>query len=391
MSTAKTNVSLLDRVDAASTTIAARAAECESMRMVPPENVAILKETGYTRGMVPRRFGGSEEHFPDFSRCTRRIAAACPSTGWTMHLLSAHAHIVAAFDEKLQEEVWGSNPDTFVCSSIAPMGSFTRTADGYRVSGRYRFSTGCDHAQWTFVGGYGENDNGDKEWLTAILPAGDYQIIDTWHAAGLKGTGSKDLEVNDVLVPEYRVESLSALATGQSRGVGVNDSTLFRIPFMAVFGAAFSTVALGIVDGMLRTYTDYLKKRTRAFTGAEVLQSMPACMRLAESTHELHAATLVLEEDWADFETHGEKAIAPDADTQVHWRTNQAHAVRLMVRAVDRLYEASGGGAAMESHAAQRYWRDMHTVAAHAYTDYDVAAQVLGRHLAGLPADPDLL
>ncbi len=209
--------------------------------------------------------------------------------------------------------------------------------------------------------------------------------------AGLRGTGSKDLEINDVFVPDHRVESLMALATGQSRGVGVNDAALYRIPFMAVFGAGFATVAVGIADGMLGAYRDYLSKRVRVFTGAKVHGSMPACMRLAESTHEVHAAGLILEHDWADFVAHGEAGRAPDEDTQVRWRTNQAFAVKLAVRAVDRLYEASGGAAAHNTQPAQRYWRDIHTAAAHAYTDYDVAAQILGRHLTGLPRDPTLL
>ncbi len=236
-----------------------------------------------------------------------------------------------------------------------------------------------------------KNDSGGKDHLLALLPVGDYRIIDTWYAAGLKGTGSKDLEIDDIFVPEYRVESFLALASGQSRGVGIHDSDLLRIPFMAVFGAGFSTIALGIADGMIDAYTGYLKKRTRAFTGAKVQQSMPAYMRLAESTHDLHAATLILEKDWADFEAHGKEGKAPDPDTQVRWRTNQSYAAKLGVQAVDRLYEASGGGAAMQSQTAQRYWRDIHVVSVHVYTDYDVAVQILGQHLAGLPADPDLL
>jgi alkylation response protein AidB-like acyl-CoA dehydrogenase len=385
------NTSLLERVDTTLAAIAERASECESARTVPAENVATLQETGYTRAMVPARFGGSEERFSEFSRCSRKIAAACPSTGWTMHLLSAHAHALTAFDKRLQEEVWGDGPDNFVCSSVAPIGTFTRAADGYRLSGRFRFSSGCDYAQWTMLGGYCENDDGGKDHLLALVPKEDYRIIDTWYAAGLKGTGSKDLEVDDILVPEYRVESFFALAIGQSRGVGVHDAELYLIPFMAVFGSGFSTIALGIADGMLSSYTDYLKTRTRVFTGAKMHQSMPAYMRLAEATHDLHAATLILENEWADFEAHGDESRAPDLDTQVRWRTNQAYAVKLSLQAVDRLYEASGGSAAMLNNAAQRYWRDIHVAAAHAYADYDVAAQILGRHLSGLPADPDLL
>ncbi len=179
----------------------------------------------------------------------------------------------------------------------------------------------------------------------ALLPRSDYQIIDTWFTSGLKGSGSKDILVEDALVPEHRVESMGALFMGQSAGVGVHPGTLYKIPFSAIFGASFSVVALGAADGMVQSYKDRLQGRISAITGQKALDAMPSYMRLAESAHELQAATLLLEKDWNEFVAfaNGELDLTPDV--MANWRTNQAFAVKLAVRATDRLYEASGGTA----------------------------------------------
>jgi alkylation response protein AidB-like acyl-CoA dehydrogenase len=118
---------------------------------------------------------------------------------------------------------------------------------------------------------------------------------------------------------------------------------------------------------------------------------MPSYMRLAESAHELYAATLMLEKDWTEFVAFAAGKLELTPNTLAGWRTNQAFAVKLAVRATDRLYEASGGTAGYLKSAAQRYWRDVHMAASHYYVDYDLAARILGRHLMGLPPDRSLI
>jgi alkylation response protein AidB-like acyl-CoA dehydrogenase len=373
--------------------IAARAEQCEELRMVPPENAETLRRIGYLRAIVPRAYGGSEEEdLVDLYRAGRLLASACPSTAWSMQLLMGHSYLVAAFSKQAQDDVWGTSPDVVACSSFAAMGKFERVSGGIRVSGRYQFASGCDHADWAILGGHLANaSTGEPEHCLAILHKSDYQMVDTWYAMGLKGSGSKDIVVENALVPEYRVESMGALLTGKSAGVGLHPGTLYRIPYSAMIGRGFSVVVVGAADGLVQVYTDRQRDRTSSITGLKAIDAMPSYMRLAESAHELYAATLMLEKDWAEFVAFATGKLELTPNTLAGWRTNQAFAVKLAVRATDRLYEASGGTAGYLKSAAQRYWRDVHMAASHYYVDYDLAARILGRHLMGLPPDRSLI
>jgi alkylation response protein AidB-like acyl-CoA dehydrogenase len=383
---------LVERMRKVVPAIAERAAACEEARKVPDANVALMHEIGFTTAFVPKAYGGAEEAPAEVYAAGRLLAQACPSTGWAMQLLTSHGHMVAAFDRRAQDDVWAIGPEALVCSAVAPVGKFERTSAGLHVSGRFRFSSGCDHAQWAMVGGLMENvATGAVEPHLALVPRSDFRIEDTWFTVGLKGSGSKDLCVEGVLVPDYRVEALSALGAGVSRGVGSHEGMIFRIPFMATFGASFAVAALGMADGMLAAYTDRLKRRSNAITGAKASEGAPSYMRLAQSSHEIHAASLILAADWADYAAHGRGEKTISQDTLVHWRANQAFAIKLLRDAVNRLYEASGGGAGFLDQPTQRYWRDINMASGHVFADYDAASQVLGRHLLGLAPDPSLL
>jgi 4-hydroxyphenylacetate 3-monooxygenase len=372
--------------------IASRAEQCEELRKVPPENAEALRRIGYMRAMVPRAYGGGEEDLVDLYRAGRLLAAACPSTAWAMQLLMGHSFLVTAFSKQAQDDMWASSPDTVACSAFAALGKFERVSGGIRISGRYQFASGCDHAEWAIVGGHLANaTTGEPEHYLAILHKSEYQIVDTWFAMGLKGSGSKDLAVENALVPEYRVEAMGALLTGKSAGVGLHPGLLFRVPYSAMIGRGFSVVVVGAADGLVAAYTDRLRNRTSAITGLKAIDAMPTYMRLAESAHELYAATLMLEKDWTEFMAYAAGKLELTPNTLAGWRTNQAFAVKLAVRAADRLFEASGGNVGYLKSTAQRYWRDVHMAASHYYVDYDLAARILGRHLMGLPPDRSLI
>lgn len=372
--------------------IAARVDQCEELRRVPDENVEALREIGYLKAMVPQAYGGGEEDPVDLYRAARLLASVCPSTAWATQLLMGHSHVIAAFSKTAQDDVWGAGPDAVASSSVAPMGKFEAVPGGFRISGRYQFSSGCDHSQWSLLGGHRANpETGEAEHCVALVPRSDYEIVDTWFTAGLKGTGSKDIVVENAFVPQHRVETMAALFMGQSAGIGVHPGVLYRIPFSAIFGASFSVVALGAADGMLQTYQKRLQGRVGAITGLKTIDAAPSWMRLAESHQDLRAATLLIEKDWHDFVAlaRGEIDLTPDLLTG--WRTTQAYVVKLAVQATDRLYAASGGSAGYLNNPAQRFWRDVHMAAGHYYVDYDIAARILGRHLLGLAPERGLI
>lgn len=372
--------------------IAANAGQAEQDRMVPAENIAMLKGIGLHRAFQPRAYGGLEMSLPEFCDCIALLAGSCASTAWAMSLLCTHSHQLAMFPKQLQDEVWGDDPHATASSSIAPFGKVEEVEGGVLFSGQMGWSSGSDHAEWAIVGCRRHNAEGGQDYCFAVLPRCDYQIRDDWYAAGMKGSGTKTLIIDKVFVPEHRIQKARDMMEGKSAGFGLYpDSKIFYSPYRPYFASGFSTVSLGVAERMLEAFQDKTRNRVRAYTGASVGAATPALMRLAESTHQVAAARAFLEKTWREHAEHGERQQYPSRETLAFWRTNQAYAVKMCVQAVDRLFEAAGGTAWMESNELQRLWRDSHMTAAHAYTDYDVCAQILGRELMGLEPDTSMV
>ncbi|MCO7555333.1 p-hydroxyphenylacetate 3-hydroxylase oxygenase component [Metapseudomonas otitidis] len=387
----KTNP-LLDALREILPAIAANAAQAERDRMVPAENIAMLKGIGMHRAFQPRAYGGLEISLPEFTECVIALAGACASTAWAFSLLCTHSHQLAMFPKQLQDEIWGKDPDATASSSIAPFGRIEEVDGGVRFNGEMGWSSGCDHAEWAIVGCRRQSAEGELVYCFAVLPRSDYEIRDDWFAAGMRGSGTKTLVIKDAFVPNHRIQAAKDMMEGRSAGFGLYpDSKIFYTPYRPYFASGFASISLGIAERMLEAFKEKTRNRVRAYTGASVGTATPALMRLAESTHQVAAARAFLEKTWQDHAAHGERHEYPSRETLAYWRTNQAYAVKMCIQAVDRLFEAAGGTAWFEGNEMQRLFRDSHMTGAHAYTDYDVCAQILGRELMGLEPDPSMV
>jgi alkylation response protein AidB-like acyl-CoA dehydrogenase len=297
--------------------------------------------------------------------------------------------MIALMSEELQDEVWGDDPDALASSSVAALNVGEEAAGGVRLTGRWGWSSGCDHASWAILG-FKHADptlGGMVIPHFAVVPRSDYAIHDDWHVAALRGTGSKTIVLDDVYVPDHRIESIFALMTGASRGFGVHGG-IFHAPFTPWFSLGFSAVSLGISLRFMELYTEKVKTRTRAYTGAAEINSAAPAMRLAESFHQLTATRATLERDWASMTSTALAGELPAPEVEVHWRANQSYATKQSIEALDRLWSASGGTAFFDDNEMQRLWRDSKMTGSHAYSDYDIARQRHGRFLLGL--DPDM-
>ena len=383
---------LLEKMQAILPTIAANAAQAEIDRTPPEENIRLLREVGFFRAFQPKAYGGSEISLPEFTDCVAALAGACGGTAWGASLLATHSHQMAMFSKQAQQEFWGDNPDATASSSIAPFGQTEETEGGVIFNGNMRWSSGSDHADWAILGFNRTDVSGNKVYCFGVVPRHEYTIIDDWYAAGMRSSGTKTLVLKDVFIPEHRIETAKGMMEGRSAGFDLYpDSDIFYTPYRPYFACGFAAISLGIAERMLEVYKEKTKNRVRAYTGAKVGAATPALMRLAESTHQVAAARAFLEKTWQGHKEHGERKEYPSADTLAYWRTNQAYAVKMCIASVDRLFEAMGGMSWFNDNEGQRLFRDSHMTAAHAYTDYDVCAQILGRQLMDLEPDPSMV
>ena len=190
-----------------------------------------------------------------------------------------------------------------------------RSTAAFVSRGASRWSSGCDHATWAILGFLRPDPilGGNFATHFAIVPRRDYEIHDDWYVAGLNGTGSKTLLVDDVFVPEHRIESQVGLMCGLSKGFGSNDGEIFHTHFAHWFAMGFSAVSVGIARRFLEVYAEKVSTRVRAYTGANVGTTAPAYMRLAESHHQVRAAYATLIADWSAFTAQGTVASASHA------------------------------------------------------------------------------
>jgi alkylation response protein AidB-like acyl-CoA dehydrogenase len=279
-----------------------------------------------------------------------------------------------------------------LASSIAPFGKYQEADGGVMFTGDMRWSSGCDHAQWALCGFLRDNAEGKKYHCFALIPATDYTIDDDWQAAAMKGSGTKTLVIREKFVPEHRIQKAKDMMEGKSGGFGLYpDSKIFYAPYRPYFASGFSAISLGIAERMLAVFKEATQGRIRAYTGAKVGTATPALLRIAESSHQVMAARAFLEKTWEDHAEYAEAHHYPDQAKLAEWRTNQAYVVKMCIEAVDRLFSSMGASHWYLDKEAQRLFRDSHVTGAHAYTDYDVCAQIFGREVMGLEPDPSLL
>ena len=177
-------------------------------------------------------------------------------------MVGVHPWQVALFADEAQQAVWGEDTNTRLSSSYAPTGKATVTEGGYTLVGKWSFRSGCDHCTWVLLGGLVFNEDGNVvDFKTFMVPREDYTIVDVWHMVGLSGTGSNDIVVEDVFIPE--AFTLGMGETGQCRGPGQeqNPSDLYKLPFHSIFTGTITTPIIGMAVGAYDEHVEMQQKR----------------------------------------------------------------------------------------------------------------------------------
>jgi alkylation response protein AidB-like acyl-CoA dehydrogenase len=373
----------IERARALKPTLRERVPNTEQLRHLPAENVADLLENGLYGLMTPRRFGGSELGSEAMIDVTIELASACPATGWVHMLWTAHMWLLALFPEEAQEELW-SNPNTLASSVVTISGDVVPVDGGYRWTGRGFFSSGVDHCNWLTaavpIKREGVEGPPERRWL--LIPREDLTIIDDWYTIGLKGTGSKTIEVNDVFIPEYRTVSNKDIEEGAAPGSQIHAHPMYRAISSANFTAAMAAPAIGVARGFLKAFEDRLRSKSSNIDDGTMINLQRYATASAE-VDAVHAVTLQNAQRLACL-----PAASVSGEDRAKCRRDQAYTAQAVRKSINMLYEECGGSALFESSDFQRLWRDVNAAAAHRGLAWDWVAVAWSKTMLGLPTVP---
>ncbi|MDR7303894.1 acyl-CoA dehydrogenase family protein [Haloactinomyces albus] len=361
---------VLDAVEATAEEISAQGSANESRGKLSDAAAKLLRDTGAIRMLQPKTHGGLEAHPREFAETVMRIAGLDGSTGWVAGIVGVHPWEMAMADPKVQQEIWGEDNDTWIASPYAPMGQLRPVDGGYIFNGRWQFSSGTDHCDWIFLGGFLTDAEGEQlqppQSVHVILPRADYEIVeDSWDVVGLCGTGSKDIVVADAFVPDYRVIPFSKVIDGQAPEEAGLENPTYHVPFSCVFPLGITSAVIGIAEGALAHHMAYQKSRVQ-ITGTKVRDDPYVLSAISEAAAEIHAArSALLENACRNYDTVAAGRAVSFAERAVGRRT-QVHAAWRAVSAVDEIVARSGGNAMRMDNPLQRFWRDAHMGLAHA-------------------------
>ena len=363
---------LIERARAMIPTLKARARQCTQGRNVPAETVAEMQEAGFFRILQPQRWGGYEMHPNVFFEVQKLLAEGCMSTGWMYGVLGCHPYEMALFHDRAQQEVWGEDPSMLVSSTYQPVGKVTHVDGGFRLSGRWGFSTGSVHCGWVLLGAIvpAKNEGDPFDMRTFLLPRADYTIDeDAWQTFGLQGTGSHDIIVDDVFVPEYRTHKAADGFLCQNPGQVENDGPLYRLPWAQVFVRSVSTAAFGGARAALKAGLDIMQSRVSTNTGKASKQDPILQAALAK------AHSQILEMETTQRLTFEELMALADRGEEIPMEKRALFAyqsstvVRRLVDLVDDVMQLLGGRAIYTSSAIIQPWLDLNAARAHVAND----------------------
>lgn len=377
---------LLARARAMIPALKARAKQCTADRNVPAETIAEMQAAGFFRILQPKRWGGYEMHPNAFFAVQKALAEGCMSTGWMYGVLGCHPYELALFDEQAQIDVWGSDDAMLVSSTYQPVGKVEHTEGGFYLSGHWGFSTGSLHCGWVLLGALvPSTEGGPPDMRTFLLPRSDYKIDpDSWQVFGLQGTGSHDIIVDRVFVPEYRTHRAVEGFLCDNPGQKLNAGPLYTLPWAQVFVRSVSTAAFGGARAAINAAMAIMESRISTNTG----KASKADPILHGAIAAAHAQTLEMELTLAatfdELMAIAERGDAVPMEKRALFAYQSSTVVRRLARLVDDMVQLLGGRAVYMSSDVIQPWLDLNAARAHVANDPsnrtgDVVGTMLGQ------------
>jgi 3-hydroxy-9,10-secoandrosta-1,3,5(10)-triene-9,17-dione monooxygenase len=385
---------LIARARALVPQVAACAREAREARRVPERIIGEIADAGLFRILQPAGWGGYEMKPETFYEVLIALAEGDMSVGWVYGVLGVHPWLMGLMDQRAVSDVWGNDDSVRLCSSLMPVGKAQKVDGGFRLSGHWRFSSGCHYAQWALLGGIVQSDGaqagGPPDVRLFLVPQTEYRVDEVWRVSGLCATGSEDILVDDVFVPDYRtrrmIDNLNCVGPGQA----VNTSPLYRIPFGQVFFRGVSSPAIGALQAMLDAFVAYAGKRSGP--AGKSVDDPVAQQICAEVTAAIDEMKLVLRRNMSVLWEYGARAEVPPMRLRQQFKFQSASVSHRCAELATRLMRATGAAGIYDEQPFGRTLADINAARQHIANQFEMVGRNWGVSiLGGKPANDMML
>lgn len=377
---------LVARARAMIPALKARAAQGEADRKIPDDTIREFKEAGFFDILKPKRWGGFEMEPQVFYEVQMAIAEGCMSSAWVLGVVGVHPLQLGLFPLKAQEDVWGKDASVLISSSYQPVGKVEKADGGFYLSGQWSFSSGCQHCDWVFAGALVFGPEGTPpEYRTFLVPRSDYQIVDTWNTFGLKATGSHDVKIDHVFVPEHRTHKAMDGYLCRNPGQEANPGDIFKLPWAAVFTRAVSTASIGATQDVLNSFLEIAKTRVSTNTGMATKGDPFALSAAANAAAEIASMKATLFKAFDDMMAvvRAGRDVAPE--DRVFYKYQASRVARRCADIADELLLLAGAKGIFNDNPIVRPWLDLKAGRAHIANNQNLAGLTLGGSFLGAP------
>ena len=358
---------LVSRVEAIAPLLATNATRTDQEGLIPDANLDALREAGVLSLGRPAKYRGLEADLRTLIEVQSAIAEHCGSTSWVAGLGNVASYLIGLFPPEAQDDVWAKDPNNRVAAVVSPGGSTVTEAEGgWRISGKWRYASGSEHAQWAVVGVSNPTENGEPDIGLALVPMSDGRIEQTWNVTGLCGTGSNTIVLNDVFVPLHRQISFGAAMMGSApTPYNTDEHPLYRTPFSAVFNLCIAATPIGLAKAAVKLASETASKRVIPIVGVrqsdapsvQLTIAGAACTADSAEFHLLRAADAADEAAASGLRQSLLDMARGDAD--------RVMAGRYAVESIRSIMKAQMSSVHDKANPMQRIWRDCEIAASH--------------------------
>ena len=369
MATNVTVDSLLDRVKDIAPIIREHAAEAEEKRRLSRPVVDAMLQAGLYSMSHPKAFGGLEVDPITMFRVVEEVARHDSAAGWNLQLAGGGSCFLAWLPDEGAAEIMNSPPNTIIATSFTPGRQAIPVDGGYRLRGQWPFVSGSHDGHWfLFLPQIMDgdqprlDDQGSPVQRFMFLPADKATILDTWHTLGMRGTGSDDVVVSDLFIPERHTALLAPLEKPGTAYQG----PLYRLTIWVPI-ALLAPPALGIARAAIDDLIALARTKTPSYTGSSLGQRQVVQRQVAEAEATLGAGRAYLyatfQENWAAAVQGAEITL----DQKLKMQLATSHAIVCAAKAVELVHAAAGTSSIRNEYQFQKYFRDVHTITQHAF------------------------